>query len=144
MRMVVSKKTLSLIRLEAVEGEAGRQREAKLSQAGQGSFAGAVAVDFKLARAGDADFDLVAFLEVEDFDYGGRQADCETVSPLRDLHGGSLALRWIYTRSQYIKYESQRTRRKGEHTERERRRAGFGLRHPYENENPRGNGKQKA
>jgi hypothetical protein len=79
--MVVSKKTLSLICFEPVEREAWRKRPAELSQARECSFASAVAVDFELATAGDADFDLVAFLEVEGLDNNGGQADGQTVSP---------------------------------------------------------------
>jgi hypothetical protein len=80
--MVVSKKTLLLIRFGPVEREAGRKRSAQLSQARKGSFASAVAVDFELARAGNADLDLVAFLQVEGLNHGGGQADGKTISPL--------------------------------------------------------------
>src|SRR5882762_9432700 len=70
---LVSKNTLPFMRRFAVEREPGWQRTSQLPQPLERPVAGAIATHLELARPGDPDLDLIALLQVERFDDGGRQ-----------------------------------------------------------------------
>jgi hypothetical protein len=91
--MVVSKKDLSLIGGSPVEPETSGEWTPEFSQSFDRFFPASIATYHELAIARYSHFDLVAFLKLQSIDYGRRQPDGETVSPLRYLHGG---LPWIY------------------------------------------------
>jgi hypothetical protein len=73
--MVVSKKTLSLIRGGPVEGEARRQGPSQPPQPVDGVFSPAIAADFELPGPGNPDLDLVAVLELQRLNDGGGNPD---------------------------------------------------------------------
>jgi hypothetical protein len=83
---LVSKK-LPGIRLLTVELEVGGKTATEGSEAFQQLCPTGLARDGELATVGDMNLDLVAFLELEDFDHGGGKADGKAVTPLGDPHG---------------------------------------------------------
>jgi hypothetical protein len=89
---VVSKK-LPGIRRVSIELEVSGKPTAEGAETLQQLLAPGLARDAKLTAAGDMDFDLIAFPELQGFDHGGGKADREAVSPFGDLHA---SLRWMY------------------------------------------------
>src|ERR1035441_4790557 len=88
--MLVSRNGLTLIRLDPIEFESWRQLPTQPPQPLQRSLASSVAVDLELACAGNPHLDLIALFQFQRLDNHGGQADRETVSPLRNLHGALL------------------------------------------------------
>jgi hypothetical protein len=72
---VVSKKGLPLIRGYPVESETGRKRTPKSPQSLERRFSASVTGNLELARTGNPDFDLVAFLEFQSLDHCSGQAN---------------------------------------------------------------------
>jgi hypothetical protein len=95
MRILVSKNGLPFIRLCAVELEAWRQRPRQTPQRLDGILFSAGSSGLKFPPAGYADFDVIALFEVESFDNGGREADCQTVAPFENLHNYTIS-RLVY------------------------------------------------
>jgi hypothetical protein len=73
--MVVSKKTLSLIRGVPIKGEARRQGPSQPPQTVEGVFSSAIAADFELPGPGNPDLDLVSVLELQRLNDGGGKPD---------------------------------------------------------------------
>src|SRR5580704_2484690 len=90
--MLVSKNPLPIIDFVAVEDESRREGTPELAQVLHSAPAAFVAPHFERAPAGDPNLDVVAFLQLKRLDHSGRQANCQTVSPLRNLHRPP----WIY------------------------------------------------
>jgi hypothetical protein len=90
--MVVSKKTLSLIRGVPIKGEASGQGAPQSSQAFYRVFSLAITTYFKLPFPSNSNLDLIAVLEFQGFDNGCGKPDGQTVSPFRHPH----TLSWIY------------------------------------------------
>jgi hypothetical protein len=74
--MVVSKKTLSLIRCVPIKGEASGQGAPQSSQPFYCTFSPAVTTYFKLPFSGNSNLDLISVLELQGFDNGRRKPDC--------------------------------------------------------------------
>src|SRR5580704_5304707 len=85
MRTLVSKK-LSGIRLLPVELEIGRKSPSEGAQPLQQFRASGLARDGKFPCVGDMDLDLIAFLEPERRDRGGRKAHGQAIAPFGDPH----------------------------------------------------------
>src|ERR1700733_12036258 len=81
------------IRLVPVELEVDRKPPAEPAQALEQFRTSGLARYGELMAAGDVDFDVVAFLQFQRLDHGGRKANGEAVAPFGDLH---VPLRRIY------------------------------------------------
>jgi len=73
--MVVSKKTLSLIRCVPIKGEASGQGAPQSSQAFYCAFSPAVTTYFKLPFSSNSNLDLISVLELQGFDNGCGKSD---------------------------------------------------------------------
>jgi hypothetical protein len=90
--MSVSKKAfLPLIGFEPVEFESRGQGPPQLPDLLERPLGAWISPNFELAFAGDVYLDPVAFPQAQRLNYRGRQTDCQTISPLGDLHGYTLA-----------------------------------------------------
>jgi hypothetical protein len=91
-RMVVSKKTLSLMRGIPIKCEASGQGAPQSSQAFYCVFSPAVTTYFKLPFSSNSNLDLISVLELQGFDNSCGKPDGQAVSPFGYLHTPS----WIY------------------------------------------------
>ena len=91
----MSKNASALIRFVAIKAEAGRQRPSQPAQSVQRLLPAAVALDQEGAVGGDADLDLVAFLQLQRLDDGRRQPHREAVAPFRHAHGITIDIRCL-------------------------------------------------
>ena len=73
-----------LIRFPPVELETGRQGPFQPPDLFKGFFLASIARDFKPASGGNANFDLVAFFQIERLNHRGWKANRYTVSPFCD------------------------------------------------------------
>jgi hypothetical protein len=73
--MVVSKKTLSVIRGGPIEGEPRGQGPPQPPQSIEGVFSSAITADFELPRSGNPDLDLISVLKLQRLNDGGGKAD---------------------------------------------------------------------
>ena len=72
---------------EAVELEVSGKSPTEFSQPRQQLTRLRALRDLERARAGDVDFNVVAFLQCQGLHNRGGQAHCQAVTPLCDLHG---------------------------------------------------------
>jgi len=89
---LVSKK-LPGIGFVAVELEVRRQASSEFAQACEQVLAAGLSGDGELPWAGQVDFDLIAFLQVQGLNDGGGEADGEAIAPFGDLHGMAFDIR---------------------------------------------------
>src|SRR5271168_3436005 len=94
MSTLVSKKILAPgIGFFAVKNKSGRERPAEFAKTGEGQLFAIVPANFKDAVFGNADFDLIAFLESEGFHDGGGQTNRQAIAPFGYLHYTSYDIR---------------------------------------------------
>src|SRR5579872_3927675 len=105
----------------AIEAEPLWQWETQRLQTLQRFFPPRVTRDLEFPVAGNGDFDVVAFLQLQGVDDRLRQADGETVAPFRDLHLGLQDIRRLRISKRRQRYEQRLVRRPGRAARRWRR-----------------------